>query len=142
MNKNEISIEDFHSRILLFLEKAKSAQPNITFSFNMEINSAIKFSSIKGINIFRVVQEAVNNAIKYAQASSISITIQEIDNTLIFKILDNGIGFNLNEITFGNGLDNMQKRIDEIDGKLSIVSEKNNGTSITITCSKNKTNAL
>ena len=142
MNKNEISIEDFHARVLSLLEKAKSAQPNINFSCNKDVNTAILLSSIKGINVFRVVQEALNNAIKYAGATEIAVNIKETNDHLIFTITDNGIGFNKNEITYGHGLDNMQKRIDEINGELTIHSEKNNGTTITITCLKNKTNAL
>lgn len=142
MNKNEISIEDFHTRILSYLEKAKSAAPNIAFSCKMNLNNSLQFSSIKGINLFRVIQEAVNNSLKYAQATQITVTLEETHKDLIFNIADNGKGFDIHEITLGNGLENMQKRIEELSGNISIKSEKNKGTTITITCLKNKTNAL
>ncbi|WP_457618693.1 sensor histidine kinase [Lutibacter sp.] len=92
--------------------------------------------------MFRVVQEAINNAIKYANASEIIININETNNRLIIEVKDNGIGFNLNSVDLGNGLENMQQRIEEINGNITIYSEINKGTSIIISCLKNKTNAV
>ena len=142
MNKNEISFEDFQGRILTFIEKAKTIATTIHFNFNSTVKSAIVFSSIKGINIFRVLQEAINNTIKYANASEISIAISETKNKLIFIISDNGKGFDINTIELGNGLENMQQRIQEIEGEINFNSEINKGTTITITCLKNRSNAL
>jgi len=142
MNKNEISFEDFQGRILTFIEKAKTIATTIHFNFNSTVKSAIVFSSIKGINIFRVLQEAINNTIKYANASEISIAISETENKLIFIISDNGKGFDINTIELGNGLENMQQRIQEIEGEINFNSEINKGTTITITCLKNRSNAL
>ncbi|HFS66610.1 MAG TPA: sensor histidine kinase [Flavobacteriia bacterium] len=141
MNKNELTIEDLHSRILSFLENAKKAnnnKVNIQLEFNVK-SKDITFTSIKGINIFRVVQEAINNALKYANAKSINISIQEKNQELIFKILDDGNGFDIQKVNLGNGLRNMKDRIVEIDGKLNI-SSNNNGTIIQIICNKNTTN--
>jgi len=142
MNKNEISFEDFQGRVLAFIEKAKTATHGIKFNLNSTISSPIFFSSIKGINIFRVIQEAINNAIKYANASEITINIYETNNKLIIEIKDNGIGFNLNTVELGNGLENMQHRIEEINEEITIYSKLNKGTSITISCLKNKINAV
>ncbi|MEX1382544.1 tetratricopeptide repeat protein [Lutibacter sp.] len=142
MNKNEITFEEFQSRLLAFIEKAKSATTNIQFNYNSAIQSNLNFSSIKGMNIFRVFQEAINNAIKYAEASKINIIISENKETIKFEITDNGKGFNINTIELGNGLENMERRIKEIGGGITINSEPNRGTSIKITCSKNKTNAV
>jgi len=141
MNKNEISFNDFHGRILAFIEKAKTVTP-INFNFKSTVKSSIVFSSIKGINIFRVVQEAINNTIKYAKATEITITINETKNNLVFEIKDNGKGFDINTVDLGNGLENMQKRMSEIEGEITINSEIDKGTTITITCLKNKTNAV
>ncbi len=142
MNKNKISYEDFQGRILSFIEKAKLASGNCHFNFNSTVKSPVHLSSVKGINLFRIVQEAINNALKYAKASEISISIIETENNLIIKISDDGIGFDLNSIELGNGLENMQKRAAEINGKINIQSKINAGTQIEIVCDKNKTNAL
>lgn len=142
MNKNEISFEDFQGRILSFIEKAKKITTTIHFNFNSTVKSNIIFSSIKGINIFRVLQEAINNTIKYANASEVSIDISETENEILFVIEDNGKGFDINTVELGNGLENMQQRIQEIDGEITINSEINKGTIIKITCLKNRSNAV
>ncbi|WP_456423353.1 tetratricopeptide repeat-containing sensor histidine kinase [Lutibacter sp.] len=142
MNKNKISFEDFQGRVLTFIEKAKRITTNTHLNYTSTVKNNIVFSSIKGINIFRVIQEAINNAIKYANASKIIININETTNELIIEIKDNGTGFNLNTVELGNGLKNMQHRIEEINGKITINSGINRGTTITISCLKNKANAV
>ena len=139
MNKNEISLQDLHSRILSFIEKAKNANENITFNFENEITREIVFTSIKGMNLFRVIQEAINNALKYANASKINIHFEEKENTIQLTIKDNGKGFNKKTVNLGNGLRNMQERIDEVNGKLEIHSTKK-GTIISVICNKNAIN--
>ena len=132
MNKNEIPYEDFQTRILSLIEKAKIAKENIKYDFISDVKSDIIFSSVNGITIFRVLQEALNNAIKYAEASKIDITVVEKNNELKITIKDNGKGFDMNKIEMGNGLENMQKRMEEIEGKIDIKSKIGEGTSICI----------
>ena len=132
MNKSEISVEDLHTRILSYIEKAKIATEGIEFEIHQNITEEISLSSLKGMNIFRVVQEAINNAIKYAEASKISISITKENNQLIAIILDNGVGFDIKNVVLGNGLSNMEKRISEIEGKLLINSKINDGTQVKI----------
>ncbi|MFK8061045.1 MAG: tetratricopeptide repeat protein [Polaribacter sp.] len=132
MNKSEITIEDLHTRILSFVEKAKKATENIEFIVHQNTDSQISLTSLKGMNIFRVVQEAINNAIKYAEASKISVSILQENDELIALISDNGIGFNITSVTLGNGLSNMEKRMSEITGKVEIKSKTGKGTEIKI----------
>jgi signal transduction histidine kinase len=140
MNKPEITYENLLSRIISFVEKAKSAKNNLSINIENNIKSEIVFSSVKGINIFRVIQEAINNALKYAEATNIHLLLNEDSETISIQISDDGKGFNINEIELGNGLENMQNRINEIGGELTINSKIKEGTSILITCTKNKTN--
>ena len=130
MNKSEISMEDLHSRILSFIEKAKIATSGIEFEINQNINKEISLSSLKGMNVFRVIQEAINNAIKYAEATKIAITIEEIDNKISITVTDNGKGFDINATVLGNGLSNMETRMSEINGSVFINSKIKNGTEI------------
>ena len=130
MNKSEITIEDLHARILSFIEKAKTATENTEFLLNNSINPNKKFTSLVGINLFRVVQEAINNAIKYAEASEIKIDLFEEKNQLKIVIKDNGKGFDKNSIILGNGLSNMEKRMREVNGEIIINTKLNIGTSI------------
>jgi signal transduction histidine kinase len=132
MNSNEITFEDLESRIHNFIEKAKEAKDKIQFSFQTDADlKNRKLSSIEGMNIYRTIQEAVNNAMKYAKASTISIGVKKLETQIQIMIQDNGIGFDEATIQKGNGLQNMQKRIEDIDGIFSLLSS-NNGTVISI----------
>lgn len=132
MNSNEISFEDLEGRIHNFIEKAKEATADITFSFEIDENlKAKKLSSVEGMNVYRTIQEAINNSLKYANAKNIKIEAIQDENQTKITISDDGIGFNEAEINYGNGLNNMKKRIEEIGGKLA-VSSSGKGTSIEV----------
>ncbi len=86
------------------------------------------------INIFRIIQELLNNIIKYAQATEVHIQFIREDNYLSFLIEDNGKGFNKNILATskGNGWHNIQSRLELIQGKIEIDSKPLNGTVIHI----------
>ena len=90
--------------------------------------------------VFAIFKEAVNNIVKYAEATETKVSFQIEDNWIILKIEDNGKGFNTNEILSedfrpeigGNGLVNMRRRAKELGGACEILSELNHGTKIII----------
>ena len=87
------------------------------------------------IVLFRVAQEALNNAAKHSQATFIEISLSLSEGKLILKIVDNGRGFNPEIVGFysadrGLGLRNMQSRAELSDGKLTIWSRADHGTTI------------
>ena len=132
MNKPKITVEDLHVRILSFIEKAKTAYPNILFDVNYDIDKNVSFTSLVGMNVFRVIQEAINNTLKYAEATKIEVQLKKKNNLFEVIVRDNGIGFNINSVDLGNGLSNIENRMNEIDGKVSINSEIGKGTVIKI----------
>ncbi|MBK8020664.1 MAG: GAF domain-containing protein [Chloroflexi bacterium] len=88
--------------------------------------------------IFYIVEEAVNNARKYAQAKMISIGARRQDDAAIIQIADNGVGFNVDEVMGGYdkrgslGMVNMRERSELLDGTISIDSVRGRGTVITL----------
>ncbi|KJD32603.1 hypothetical protein PK35_10415 [Tamlana nanhaiensis] len=134
MNKSEIVWEDLQVRISNFIDKANHSANAVNFQFVMEegLEKELKFTSVKGMNIYRIIQEAINNAIKYAEASEVIVTINKLNDLVCFKVEDNGKGFNIKDVEQGNGLNNMQKRADEINADFKIISEENKGTTITL----------
>ena len=116
----------------------KQSLENFIYNFNKRVDIKVSvtnnnFNDVKGDNamqILRVVQEALTNALKYSEATNISIILQK--NTILIK--DNGKGFNLKKVEqkTTNGILNMKKRIQNIGGKLSINSSINKGTEIKI----------
>jgi two-component system, NarL family, sensor kinase len=106
---------------------------NIQFNVNGE-HIIMVFN--KEIILFRIVQEAVNNIIRHAQASHIFISLCYSKDVLILQIRDNGKGFNLNETDSGsnslNGVYNMQHRAKLIDADFELDSQIGVGTTITV----------
>ena len=137
MNANEFTFDDLSSRIYNFIEKAQSVKENTAFKFSVDDSlKNSKFSSLEGVNLYRTIQEAVNNAIKYADATEVSVQVKPNENGIIIEISDNGKGFDIDTIDLGNGIVNMQKRIEEIGGVFKIQSEITKGTQITISLNK------
>jgi len=86
-------------------------------------------------NIYRIVQEAVNNAIKYAHSDRIEVSVAHEAQQLLVSIKDYGLGFehkqvDLFHVDYGHGFLNMQERAAYINGTLSIESAKGVGTII------------
>ena len=82
--------------------------------------------------LYRVVQEAFNNIIKHADAKHVDVQLIGHDNLLTISIEDNGKGFIINTDKNGIGIKNMNSRIQQIGGYLSIDSQINKGTSVLI----------
>lgn len=137
MNKENITFEDLQVRIANFIEHAQNASERTDFSFNIaeDVSEAHVFSSIEGMNIYRIIQEALNNALKYASADEIEVNISKEKNQYHIEINDNGKGFDPASAALGNGLNNMKKRALEIGGKFQIKSTKK-GTTILVKFSK------
>lgn len=81
-------------------------------------------------NLYLIAKEAINNAAKYAQASKVVVEIQKQANELILNVEDNGKGFDTEAPSSRNGLKNMEKRANEIAGKLTVTSMINKGTMV------------
>lgn len=82
------------------------------------------------VNIHRIVQEFIQNTIKHAQAKEIEVVIQYQNNLLSLSCKDDGKGFDLELVSKGNGLTNIQRRVNDLSGKLFWESYPNKGTSL------------
>jgi PAS domain S-box-containing protein len=88
--------------------------------------------------IYRIVQEALNNIVKHAQAGSVLVRVERKDKEAVVFINDNGRGFEVNEflapddLKGGIGILGMQERVSILGGKFSIQSSKGHGTSISV----------
>jgi signal transduction histidine kinase len=100
-----------------------------------EIDYERKLDKYIELQLFRIVQEATNNTLKYARAKSIKVSLPETQTQLLLTIMDNGTGFDLNETLKkgkGIGLMSMQQRAMAIHADLHIHSEQEKGTTITL----------
>lgn len=103
---------------------------NIDYTFSVSDISCIQFSPLKQYNIYLIFKEAVNNSVKYAQASNIEIAIFFTEEYFTIIVKDNGIGFDELNIKQGNGLNNMQERAKVMNGKIQILTKPQKGTLI------------
>ena len=104
------------------------------FNINLEVSGNMIFlDAKKELLLFRIVQEAIHNIIKHADASIISIKLHYNNSLLSLEIIDNGKGFTLeNKSEQGIGILNMKKRADTLNGKCVITSQHGSGASIKI----------
>lgn len=136
MNKEEITIEDLKTRISNFIDNAQLSQNGVVFNFNFQGNeNAYVFESRTGMNLYRIIQEAVNNAIKHANASKIEVQFKESDKHFEIEVFDNGIGLDTKTTEAGNGLNSMEKRALELNGEFKIINLEQ-GTKISVKISK------
>jgi PAS domain S-box-containing protein len=102
----------------------------------LEVEMEIDFddSSIDGHvggNVFRIVQEAITNTMKYAEATKFHLQIVQQPDYLDISLSDNGKGFELNEGSYvGNGLKNIEQRVKTCNGILRVASGHGLGTTI------------
>lgn len=98
----------------------------------------VRFGSLVEISLFRIVQESVNNAKKHAQATVIKVEFQLYQDSIVLKIIDNGIGYDVNKKQRGKGLYSMKERAQVVGADLYLLSKKDTGTAVVIELSKNK----
>ncbi len=89
----------------------------------------LNLSGDKRENLFLVVKETLHNTVKYAMSTSVALDVKLNQKAILIRIADNGQGFDMSKIgKFGNGLSNMNKRIENTGGQYLIQSEPDKGT--------------
>ncbi|NOY63289.1 MAG: hypothetical protein GXP10_09105 [Gammaproteobacteria bacterium] len=122
-------VNDKYAQVLASLDISYQADISL-------LSSQRKLSPKESLNLLRILQEALNNIAKHAEASEVSLQAVEQATALHFEVCDNGIGFDVSAIRQGSyGLSNMRKRSSEVGGKLVITSAQNNGTKILLVLS-------
>jgi two-component system sensor histidine kinase/response regulator len=102
-------------------------------------NNLGRFDPVTEITIYRIVQEALNNIMKYARAQRATITLSYQNRSLRLEIQDNGVGFDYEQAKNqkrqkkGRGLKNIENRVQLLGGTLEIDTGPGKGTRYTIT---------
>lgn len=84
------------------------------------------------INIYRIIQESMQNIYKHANAKAIKISISLEKRVICLDIIDDGDGFDTAKSSKGIGLKNMTSRVEEIDGNITFSSQSGNGTIVNV----------
>ncbi len=114
-----------------WLKKSEIYQIN----FTNKLKEHIEISPEKDLIILRLFQEIVNNIIKHAQATEITISLIQQQENLLISIEENGVGFNYQDVSknsSGLGLHTIEKRVKLINGTFQVDSSIGKGTQITL----------
>lgn len=132
-------IQNFINSIEELLNKfSESSGIKHSFHFNKDAD----WDQIAGetkINLYRIVQEGLQNCVKHAKANHISLKFNSTTKDLSVILSDDGIGFNPKRGRKGIGLKNIISRVDKLNGTLDIISKVGNGTSLDIQIPLNST---
>jgi len=123
-------LRDFDLNINL---KSLCSQTSSTTLFNInfyENGTCPVLDQSKKVNLYRIAQEALNNAIKHSKARSITVQLSSVGETLRLSIEDDGKGIDNKIIERHHGLNNMRDRAEIIGGKLIVESDPLRGTLI------------
>lgn len=125
-------INNFIAIVNNLLEEQKSSHgPDIKWV----IDEGIKWDSIGNtikINLYRILQESLQNINKYAKAKNIEVEIKVLANQIVLSVTDDGAGFQIEGKKKGIGLQNMEARAKECDGTLDVKSKVGIGTIIEV----------
>ena len=113
---NSFNVEEQYKTTLNFDEKIKA------ISLNKDIQ----------LNFYRILQEQLKNIFKYANASTIEVSITLENNHLKMSIKDNGVGFDVEKVQGGIGISNMKRRAELFAGKLEIKSRIGEGCEVLV----------
>lgn len=109
----------------------------INLQIEDDLQEPVEMSSTQMLNLLRITQEALQNAVKHAEASEIVVSVQSDSRGFSLTVADDGSGFNPDEKSRGNGLANMRQRCEEAGGEFRIDSGET-GTTIACTFQKDK----
>jgi len=133
LNPKNDSLESLASYIREYaLKFFESFETKLQFNYPDEI-PVVKLTEEQRRNIFLVIKESFNNIAKHAWCNSVALTLNKKENTIEFIIEDDGKGFDIsNTRAFGNGLQNMRSRMQQISGAYEISSQPGKGTATKI----------
>ncbi|HEX6846815.1 MAG TPA: two-component regulator propeller domain-containing protein [Chitinophagaceae bacterium] len=128
LDKKEVHWDDLHNKIrqLILLYKRENHQVELDW----QADTAPPLNPSAALNIYRIIQEALNNIEKYSHATVVKVTVAHRDNDTYVEIFDNGKGFDPEKTEKGYGLKNIRKRAEELNGHLQIQSQPGAGTKL------------
>lgn len=133
IQEETITTGQLQSRIQDFANKLLEGQTIEFKSFSDE--KEVELSPQMALTLFRIGQEGITNALKYAKATEVSVAINKQGAILSFSIEDNGDGFDPKKVEKGFGLQNMEQRTEQLGGTFNLSSTIGRGTIITVTVS-------
>ncbi|MEQ9297168.1 MAG: ATP-binding protein [Cyclobacteriaceae bacterium] len=131
LNEQSLTLTELFDHIDNYLEGYLKYHPQLSFSMQDHIDQDTKLGPKQALNIIRVVEEAIQNIVKHACAKHITVAMTVRNDQTEMTIKDDGKGFDPEVITGEHyGLDNMKRRMAEIQGAININSTPGAGSTL------------
>ncbi len=126
INDQKLTVTSFSDKLKVYAKSLfKGSTTDVAIKETIVIDKEL--NSLVGLNLYRICQEILNNAFKYANANELIISIIS-NESLTVIIEDNGVGFDMNNAESGYGLQNIRNRAKETGIELILNSEIGKGT--------------
>ncbi|WP_299536486.1 ATP-binding protein [Ulvibacterium sp.] len=125
--------QKIHNFIHSIEDLLKSLQENTSIAHNFRYDDAVDWDGLTGdikINLYRMVQETLQNSVKHAQCKNVSVDFAKQGDDLLITIADDGQGFSTKRGKKGIGMRNIASRIEKLGGSWDITSVKGKGTTV------------
>ncbi len=133
LDKEKVEFGIFLDHLNGYLNRQKRYLKEMNVEVHSTVDPQFVLSPDRSLNLTRIIQEALNNANKYANASLFRIECDQKNQQISIEISDNGVGMETDaEIGAGNGLVNMRERAELMNAALLIESKQGAGTKITL----------
>ena len=126
-----IFFSEFTTRIEQYVDQINELTSS-NILFRKRVKSDFELNPVQTINYYRIVQEAINNSVKYSEADAIKVSITQNRNEITIEISDNGKGFDTQNTRMGTGIKGMKTRVKEVKGSIKISSSTKTGTTIIV----------
>ncbi len=124
------TVEELLVRIRQFGGEVLEAK---NINYHLKIDNSLNKIAISPnfqYDIFMIFKESINNIVKYANAKNVIVNFDLKADLIVLSIKDDGIGFDIEQEKDGNGLKNIPRRAENIDGDVEIISKIGSGTTI------------
>lgn len=127
--------QKIHNFILSLEDLKTTIEKSASIEINLKYAELLDWDALSGdikINLYRIIQECLQNAVKHAQCANIDLNLEADTNQIKVSITDDGKGFNIIKGKKGIGMRNINSRMKKVDGTWDIDSKIGNGTTITL----------
>ncbi len=132
LKKDALALTTISDRIKTFLQRIEKSYPDVNMQVQEQVDEDILLSPSQGFHLFRIVQEAVNNALRHSKTKKLVVHIFSSGSVWKVMVADEGMGFPA-DMPAGNGFGNMRERAKEAGWNISWEAGAEQGTVVVVT---------
>lgn len=126
-----ISAQQFFELLKIYADKNLVKNLGMTVKYKEDVSTLKYLSPTISLNLYRIIQEIVQNIVKHAKAKNVEFTLFS-NGRIVLQIIDDGVGFDIDNLSRKSGLDNMEFRANESNYHIEVKSLPNKGTQVRV----------